>query len=184
MNAKPTTLRVDVATIVIFSILPLPALAMALQLLWRGQQIPEALSLCALYSALPCWMAGLRVELAPGKLVYRTLVGRKEFDLSRVVAASIVARPAPTLELRYAGSREPVSAFIVKPFTRAGVAALLQHIRACSPGAKLDRTAKDMSEGRFDTITRETVKAMNVFRLVLLVVAVAVAGMLVRAFLR
>jgi hypothetical protein len=183
VNDKPTILRVDVATIVIFSVLASPFMLMALLLFWRGKQITEASFLCAAYVGVLCWIASHGVELAPGRLIHRTLFTRKDIELSRVVAASIVARPAPTLELRRAGSREIVSAFIVKPFTRAGVAAILQHIRECSPGVKLDRIAEDMSEGRFDTIARETIKAMNLLRLVLLVVAIVVVGTLVRVYL-
>ncbi len=176
-------LRVDAATVVIFSILFSPFLIGGVVSLWRDQ-IRDGIILCGLYVALLYWMCGRTVELVPGRLVYRVFFARKEIDVSNVVGASVVARPAPTLELRHAGSNRDVPAFIVKPFTKAGVAAILRHIRESSPRVKLDRIAEDMSEGRFDSITRETVKAMNLLRLALALAGALVAAAVVRLMLR
>jgi hypothetical protein len=129
-------------------------------------------------------MCGRTVELAPGRLVHRVFFIPKRIDVSDLESATIVATPAPTLQLRHRGARKAVPAFIVKPFTRAGVLAILQHIQESSPGVKLGRVAKDMRENKYDTITRETVKAMNMLRLVLLVVAASVVGAVVRLLLR
>jgi hypothetical protein len=176
--------RVAPVTIVIFSVMGLPALLAALQLFWHGEQLRDASLLCAAYLVFVWWIASHRVELAPGRLVHRTLFTRKEIDLSRVVRASIVARPAPTLELRRAGSREVVSAFIVKPFSKAGVAAILEHVRASSPGVKLDPVAEAMRKGDFDLVTRETIKATNLLRLVVVVVAALVGAAIFRMLMR
>ena len=59
-----------------------------------------------------------------------------------------------------------------------------EHVRWSSPGVKLDRIAEDMSEGRFDSITRETVRAMHLLRLALVVAGMLVAAALVRLALR
>lgn len=176
--------RVDPATIIIFSVMMSPAVLVALQLFWHGRQLRDASLLCAGYLVFFWWVASHRVELAPGRLVHRTLFTRKEIDLSHVVAASIVARPAPTLELRRAGSREAVAAFIVKPFSRRGVAAILDHVRESCPGVKLDRVAEAMRKGDFELVTRETIKATNVLRLVVLVVVVLEAGAILRMLMR
>ncbi|HTN54410.1 MAG TPA: hypothetical protein VML50_18525 [Anaeromyxobacter sp.] len=137
-----------------------------------------------IYAGALYWVCGRTVELAPGRLVYRALLVRKDLDLSGVRAARVVAHPAPTLELLSRGSREYAPAFIVKPFTRAGVAAILQHVLACSPEAKLDPVARDMSEGRFDSITRETIKAMALLRTALVVAAALLLALAVRLALR
>ena len=100
------------------------------------------------------------------------------------IAAAIVARPAPTLELRRAGSRKSIGAFIVKPFSRRGVAAILDHVRQSSPGVKFDRVAEAMRKGDFDLVTREAIKAMNLLRIIVLVVAALAVASIVRLALR
>ncbi len=176
-------LRVDPRTVIIFGVMLSPALLVAGELVWHGRQSLAAAALCGLYAAGLYWMCGRTVELAPGRLVYRVMFTRKIFDLSNIVMASIVARPAPTLELRHRGAPRAVPAFIVKPFTRSGVAAILQHVRECSPGVKLDRAAEDTVEGRFDTVTRETIRATNLLRLMFLVVGMLVLSAAVRRLL-
>lgn len=180
---RTTVLRVDPRTVIIFSVMLSPALFVAAELLWSGRQLPHAALLCGLYAMVQWWMCGRTVELVPGRLIYRVFFTTKVIDVSNVAAAEVVARPAPTLELRHEGSCQAVPAFIVKPFSRTGVAAILDHIRQSSPNVKLARVAQDMSQGRFDTITREAVKAMNLLRLVLLVAGMLVAGVVVRLLL-
>lgn len=176
--------RAAPATIIIFAVMGLPFVVMACLLFWDGKQLRDASLLGAAYLVLVSWTASHRVELAPGRLIHRTLFTRKEIDLSRVVAASIVSRPAPTLELRRAGSRESVGAFIVKPFTKRGVAAILDHVRESSPGVKLDRVAEAMRKGDFDLVTRETIKPANVLRLVVMVVTGLTAAAIFRMLMR
>jgi hypothetical protein len=176
--------RVDPATVVIFSVMLSPAVLVALQLFWHGRQLRDASLLCAAYVGVLWWISSHRVELAPGRLVHRTLFTRKDIDLSRVAAASIVSRPAPTLELRRAGSRELVGAFIVKPFSKRGVAAILEHVRESSPGVELERVAEAMRKGDLDLVTRETIKAANVLRVVVVVVAALAAAAIFRMLMR
>jgi len=177
-------LRVDPRTTVIFAAMFSPALLVAGLLLWRGRQPGDAAILCAVYATGLYWMAGRTVELVPGHLVYRVFFVRKTIDVSDVVAASVVSRPAPTLELLYAGSSKPVPAFIVKPFTKAGVAAMLQHIVAASPEARLHRIADSLREGSFDAVARDARRAMNLLRLALSVAGMLTAVAVARVFSR
>jgi hypothetical protein len=183
-GAKALVVRVAPATIVIFAVMGSPFVLMSLLLFWHGKQLRDASLLCVAYLVLVWWSASHRVELAPGRLIHRTLFTRKDIDLSGVVAASVVSRPAPTLELRRAGSREFVGAFIVKPFSRRGVAAILDHVRESSPGVKLDRVAEAMRQGDFDLVTRETIRGANLLRLIVLVVVVLVGAAMLRMFMR
>jgi hypothetical protein len=179
-----TVLHVDRSTVVIFSVLLSPALLMAGQLAWRGQQLWDAGLLCVAYIVALYWVCGRTVELAPGRLVYRVFFTRKDIELSRVRAARVVARPAPTLELMQPDSPDYAAAFIVKPFTRAGVTAILLHIRACSPDAELDHVALDVAEGRFDSITRETIAATRMLRRALVLGVALVLAVVIRLLLR
>jgi hypothetical protein len=178
-----TVLHVDPATVAIFSVLFSPALLLAGLLAWQGQQLREAGLLAAAYLVGLYWMCGRTVELAPGRIVYRVLFRRMDIELSRVRAARVVARPAPTLELMQRDSADYESAFIVKPFTKAGVTAILLHIRACCPDVELNRVALDMADGRFDSITRETIRARNVLRLALVLGGAMVVAAVTRFLL-
>lgn len=183
-NSKIEVLRVDIATVRIFSLLFAPALVNGLLSIWRPASTRDlwlGVMFCVLYLAALYWMCGRTVELVPGRLVYRVFFVTKVIDVTDLVAAAVVARPAPTLELRRRGSRTAVPVFIVKPFTRAGVAAILEHIRESSPGVRLDGAAGGMGEGRFDSIAHEACKAMNLLRLVFLVVGTLVAAAVARA---
>jgi hypothetical protein len=128
-------LRVAPATVLIFGLLFSPAMFVAGILVWRGEQVREAVALCALYAVMLYWACGRTVELAPGRLIYRALFTRRTIDLGSVEDVRIAARPAPVLELRRRGSRDHVPAFIVKPFSTTGVAAILRHVRGSSPEA-------------------------------------------------
>lgn len=175
--------RVDPITIVIFSVLGAPALADGLLLLWRGEQLQIAAALLAAYAAWIGWIASHRVELAPGRLVHRTVFTRSDIDLSRVVSAEIVSRPGPTLELRE-GPRKLAGSFIVKPFTRAGVTAILEHVRASRPGVTFDRAAEAMRKGDFAVVTRQTIQAMHLVRVLVVLVGALAAAAVLRLALR
>jgi hypothetical protein len=173
--------RTALSTVAIFSVLFCPSLLAGLLALSRGH-VRDGTLLCAAYVALVLWMASYRVELVPGLLVYRTLLTRREIDLSNVTASSVESRPAPTLVLR-SGSRK-LGEFIVKPFTREGVAAILEHVRASSPGVKLDRSAEAMRLGDFSVVTRQAIQAVNLLRIVLVVAGALLLAAFLRTWLR
>lgn len=183
-SATPRVLRVAPATVAIFSVMLSPSVAMALLLLSRGTQLWDAALLSVLYVATLYGMCARTVELAPGQLVCKTGPLRKRIDLSRLVAARIVARPALTLELRFEGAAAYRRAFTVKPFTKAGVSAILHHLRQCRPDVEYSGIAENMVHGDFDRVSREAIKAMNLLRMALLVAGVVGMGAIVRLLAR
>jgi hypothetical protein len=182
--AAGAVLRVAPATVIIFAVLFSPALGACGVLLWKGQQAIDAAFLVVLYALAVAFMCDRTVELAPGALVYRVLFVRKRVSLSAVCEVRVTPRPAPWLELRREGERQPVPAFILKPFTQAGVTAILRHVVAAAPTAELDPIAADLCQGRFDSLTRETLRARNLMRIVLTVAGAAIAAALARALAR
>ena len=162
---SPSLIRVDPATVIIFSILFSPALICGVMLLWKGTQIRDGILLCATYGAAVYWICSPTLELLPGKLIYRALFKKLSVDLEKVGSVEIVSAPAPTLELRETGSGNLLTSFIVKPFSKAGVGAMLQHIRDASPSATFDKVSDDMSQGDFRSVTRQTLSARNLIRL-------------------
>ena len=182
MHSTPRhIIRVDPATVIIFSVLLSPALITGSFLLWRGQQIADGLGLCAAYVAFLYWICSPSVELAPNELIYRSLLQRKAIMLSDVTGVSISARPAPTLELKRGPGKGPRFSFIVKPFSKSGVVALLHHVRTFAPEASFDGIARDMSAGDFKTVTRETISTQNLIRIAFAIGASSVAAALARA---
>jgi hypothetical protein len=169
--------------VIIFAVLLSMFPATGALLLWRGN-LRDGVLLFAIYVFALYLVCGMTIDLAPGRLVFRFFIVRKmDVDLTRVTAASMVYGPGPGLSLRRRGSREKPAVIPLKPFTRAGVMAILHHVRACSPGVKFDRVAQDLSEGRFDTVTRETIRAGNLLRAAVAIAATAMAVALGRALL-
>jgi hypothetical protein len=165
-STSPRIIRVDPATVIIFSVLFSPALFMSLMLIWRGQQIPDGIALFALYVVGVYWICSPSIELDQHKLTYRALLKRGTIMLSEVAAVKISANPAPTiLFLRKKPATDSFS-FIIKPFSKAGVVALLHHLREGCPGARFDEIAIDLSNDDFDSITRATISTRNLIRIV------------------
>src|SRR5579871_5508811 len=178
--ASPRIIRVAPATVIIFSVLLSPALFVGALLIWRGQQIPEALGLCAAYITFVYLICSPSVELAPNRLIYRSFLKRRAIALSEVVEVKAGAPLAPTLQLlRKGGHGEPFS-FIIKPFSKLGVVAMLHHIQTFCPEAQFDRITKDMSVGDFRSITRETISSQNLIRSALILGLSMITAAIVR----
>jgi hypothetical protein len=182
MNSEtPRLIRVAPATVIIFSVLFSPALLLGALLIFRGQQIPEALGLVAFYAGAVYWVCSPSVELGDSRLIYRAPFKRAEIEISQVDRVVMSANPAPTVTLtRKGGCGAPLS-FIVKPFSKPGVVAMFRHIREHSPEVRLDGISQDMSAGDFASITRETVSTRNLIRIALAVSGSALAAALARA---
>ena len=178
------TVRVDPLTAAIFSALFSPALILGVGLLWRGRALADGLLLCACYVGGVYGICSPAVVLAPGRLAYRSLLGRREIALAGVDSVSVESRPAPTLVLRQGGPGGGSLAFIIKPFSRHGVSAMLQHVRRECPGARFDRVSGDLGRGDFRSVTRQTVSTQNLMRLVIVAAGGAVLAAVVRLLLR
>jgi hypothetical protein len=172
---SPRVIRVAPATVAIFAVVFCPLLLTATLLISRGQQIPHALGLCAAYIGVVGWFCSPSIELSPNRLAYRTILRRRSIVLSEVVRVSTSANPAPTIAFKQNRRAGRPLAFIVKPFSKRGVTAMLQHVREYSPQAQFDRIAADMAAGDFHSITKETISSRNLLRIAI-VAAVAVFG--------
>ena len=177
---QPNVIRVGSATVIILSILFSPFLIGGVSLLWKGLHIMQGLALCAAYFALLYWLCSPAVELLPRRLAFRTLFRRKEIDLTTVSNVSITANRSPTLVLhRQAG--EPFS-FIVKPFSKADVVRILQHIGNANPSARFDAISSDMRRSDFGSVSR--LSARNALRAAFGTAAVIVLVSAIKLLLR
>ena len=181
--ASTRFIRVAPATVIIFSVLLSPALIVGALLIWRGQQIPEALGLCVVYIAFVYLICSPSVELTPNRLIYRSFLKRKAIALSEVVEVKMGALVAPTIQLFRKSSPGVPFSFIVKPFSKLGVVTMLHHIRTFCPEARFDRITDDMSVGDFRSITRETISSQNLMRFALILGSSIITTAVVRAML-
>ncbi|MBN8460150.1 MAG: hypothetical protein J0M04_20170 [Verrucomicrobia bacterium] len=165
---------------IIFSVLFSPALLLGVLLIVRGQQIPEALGLIALYAGAVYWVCSPSVELGTNRLIYRSLFKRAEIDISQVKRVTMSANPAPTVTLMRKDAGTPL-AFIVKPFSKPGLVAMFRHIREYCPEVQFDGISHDMSVGDFESITMEAISTRNLIRIALTVSGSALAAALARA---
>jgi len=157
-------IRTDPATSIIFSILFCPALILGLNLIWKGAQVNEGLLLCGLYFSAHYYMCSPTIELTKGLLVYRAFMKRISIELPLVRDVAIVSKPAPHLELSISDQDPPFS-FIIKPFSKAGVAETLQYIRSNAQWAKFDGVSTDLCRGDFASVTRQTLSTRNILLL-------------------
>jgi hypothetical protein len=165
-SAEQKIIRAAPATVIIFSILCLPLLFAGLVTLFKSTDQPlTGLLLCALYPSVVYWICSPTVILDQDALTYRALFTRRTIDLSSVTQATVAARPAPTLELRATNSTARASlAFSIKPFTKNGVACMMQHIRTSCPNARFDAISDDLLRADFGSVTRETLSTRNLIR--------------------
>ena len=166
-NNTPIVVKVAPATMIVFSILFSPALLVGLMVLWKGEQLPTGIMLCGLYGLVLYWICSPSVELLPGRLIYRALMKKMIVDLAAVRSVAIISRPAPNLVLSGFSDASPLGYFIVKPFSKAGVAAILHHIQTECPEAHFDDVSTDMKTGDFASVTRQTLAARNILRIAL-----------------
>ena len=174
-------IRVAPATVAAGTILFSPVLLLGAALLWRGPDVQNGIALCAAYVAAIYWWCAPTIELAPGRLTYRTALRRATVDLAEVIEVAIAAGPA--LELRRAGrAGEPRAAgaevLFVRPFSRLALSAVLHHIRASNPAVRLDALALAIRQASREVIARESGSARALVRFtVVLTVAIAAAGL-------
>ena len=169
MNREaPTIVRVGISTVVLGVVMFSPFLFVGIVVLIKApEQLPTVLFLCALYPALVYLISAPKVILEPGKLTYRWLLKRGTVDLPAVRRACVTAHNiAPTLEL-HSGHHAPTFNFIIKPFSVAGIAAILKHVRKFSADVEFDKICNDLLHG----VTREVLTVQNLVRL-----AVTVGG--------
>lgn len=152
-------------------------------LLWKAVQFRDGFILCGLYGLAVYWICSPNVELLPGKLIYRSLLKKKSVELASVRRVAIVSRPAPTLELSEPSKKSPLISFIVKPFSKAGVAAILHHIQTESPATQFDAVSTDMKAGDFTSVTRQTLSFRNILRIVSAVAGSAIGVIVGRILL-
>lgn len=174
-------LPADPATVVIFSILFSPALFLVGVLAAKRAQPVEATLVCGLYLVGVFFLGGRTVELRPGELVQTVLLVPRRTDLRRMGEARFTADPAPVLELWRAGAEERAFAMYLKAYSLAGVAALLAHLRACSPGIALDGFEAFERVPEPERIARENARTLNLLRAVVAVALGFVAAAWVRA---
>ena len=181
MNTETSRLiRVAPATVIIFSVLFSPILLTGVLLIFRGEQIRDALGLIACYVGAIYWVCSPTVELGEQRLIYRALFQRKAIEISEIGRVSMGVKPAPTVTMMRKGGGSPLS-FIVKPFSKAGVVAMFRHIREKNPEVQMDGISQDMSAGDFESINKETISTRNLVRIALGVGGSALAAALAKA---
>lgn len=177
------TIRVAKSTIILFSIIFLPLLIWGTSLIWNTAKIAEGAVIIAGYGLAVYWASSPAIELLPGRIVYRALFRRKEIPLSKVSKVSAVARPAPSLAFATADPEQPLTTFIIKPFSKNGIVALLRHVRHSSTSIRFDSVTEDLSKADFRSITRETTASRNLLRLAILAGATAFGASVIRTLL-
>ena len=182
-STSPRIIRVDPATVIIFSVLFSPALLMAVLLIWRGQQIPEALGLCVVYVVMVYWICSPSLELGQDQLTYHAFLTQKTIALSEVTGVKMSASPAPTIHLVRKQHGVSSFSFIIKPFSKLGVVALMHHLRSHCPGARFDEIANDLDRGDFGSVTRAAISTRNMIRFVVAGASATFAAAIVRALL-
>ena len=181
---QPVTIRVARSTFVVFAILFSPLLLWSVALLWGTTRVAEGCAVSFAYVLALFWVCSPTFELSPGRLVYRSPLRREAIDLNSVSEVSIRARPAPSLALHCSGRSGRVTTFLIKPFSRSGLVAVLRHIRAANPVVRFDAISDDMSRADFRSVTREAVAPTNLLRIALITGATAFGGILIKLLLR
>ena len=161
---KRVTIYVAFATIVIFIVLYSPFWICGGLAIFKHQNYSGGFSALALGLFFLFYICANTVCLKGKKLTYNMffLFGRS-IDLETVTKVKVAANPAPTLVLQSKHSK-PFK-FVIKPFSRAGVALTINHIKLHAPNAEFDKISTDLGRGDFTSVTRETIRAENLFQL-------------------
>jgi hypothetical protein len=169
---EPRIVRVGISTVVVGLTMFSPFLFYGVTLLIKApEQLTTALFNCALYPALVYLIAAPKVTLEPNRLRYQWLAKKSIVDLPSVLHVWVTAHNvAPTLEFRGKDNALMLS-FIIKPFSLAGIASILQHIHRFSPEAEFDDKCDDLLRGDTSSVTREVLAVRNLVRL-----AIAIGG--------
>lgn len=155
MNDIPSRLlRVDRATVIIFSILFSPSILGAVVAFWQTHQILLGTFLCLAYGACVYTICSPTIELAQGRLVYRALFKHMDIDLETITNVCVSIHSCPKLE--FYRCETSCFSFPFKPFAKAGIAATLEHICLSNPTIQFDLLCEDMRRGDFGSVTRAT----------------------------
>lgn len=165
MTNQKAVLRVAPATLIIFSILFSPVFILGIQLILQfPKQLQGGGFVCFLYICIMYLIGSATVYFKENELTYRVCFFlRRSIDLETVTKVKVAANPAPTLVLQSKHSK-PFK-FVIKPFSRAGVALIINHIKLHAPNAEFDKISTDLGRGDFSSVTRETIRAENLFQL-------------------
>jgi hypothetical protein len=164
---QTATVRVSKSTVIIFAIIFLPLLLWGTSLLWSTGQTEKGVLISIGYVFMVYWVCSPSIELIPGGIIYRALFRRREIDLSTVSEVSVSANPAPSLVFQTAKRGGDLFRFMIKPFSKAGLVAVLHHIRQSNPSIRFDKFAEDMSNADFRSVTREAIVTRNLLRIAL-----------------
>lgn len=181
---EPTTIiRVDKATVIIFSIIFLPLLFGGGAMVWQSEHVAQGIAFCTGYVFLVYWICAPSIELWPGHVGYRTLFRRSSIDLTTVSEVFTSANPSPTLVFQKEDGRVGLK-FIIKPFSRQGLAALFRHIHQANPAIRLDAASEHMSRGDFRVVTRQAMTTTNLLRIALTVGTTTLGASLIKLLLQ
>jgi len=165
-HATPTIVRVGISTVVLGLLMFSPFLFGGIIVLVKApEQWLTALFLAACYPALVYWISAPKVTLEPNSLNYQSLANQGSVDLPSVHYVWTTAHNiAPTLEFR-GKDKHLMLSFIIKPFSLAGIASILQHIHRFSPEVEFDDKCADLLRGDTSSVTREVLSVQNFIRL-------------------
>ena len=178
-----TIIRVDKATVIVFSIIFLPLLCGGGAMLWETAHIAQGIAACMGYVFLIYWVCSPSIELCPGHVGYRTLFRRSKIDLATVAKVFTKANPAPTLVFQNKDGHVGLK-FIIKPFSRHAIVALFRHIRQANPTIRLDAASEHMSQADLSVVTRQAITTTNLLRIALMVGTTTLGASLIRLLLQ
>jgi hypothetical protein len=157
-------IRVAPPTVVLFAVLCSPALAAGVWTLWRGA-LRDGAVLCALYEVGVALLCSARVELAEGQVVHRPWPWQaRKVDLVSVSSAWLAVGPGVTLVLARGPRDDDAVVLNVRPFSEAGAAAILAHVRAFDGDIPVDVTGAGLEPADAGAVAREGLFARRLLR--------------------
>ena len=178
-----TVIRVAKSTVWVFSIIFLPLLIWGSSLVWNTPRVAEGTLCISGYVFLLYWICSRTIELASGRIVYKTIFKREDIDLYAVSRISSGADPAPFLSFKLTEKEKRPFTFRIKPFSRNGIVAILYHARRFNPSIRFDAVTEDMSKADFGSITRETLASRNLLAIAMLSAAITLGAALIKVCL-
>jgi hypothetical protein len=165
-NQKRITIHVGFTTVIIFSVLWLPLLAIGLIQIFQSGRLESGLGFCAAGLFTIIYFCSPTVCLNDERLTYcKYFLIWRSIELKSISRVNLLSIPStsnavsvavPTLFLHQAQSK-PFK-FVIKPFSKAGVSLMMRHIRRHAPNAEFDRVSSDLAHGDFASVTRQTIK--------------------------
>ncbi len=130
------------STLLVFALLCAPMLIGPMALVWRNRGLWSAVGMVVAYAVLVSSIAVRRMTLTEGVLRYSGVLFRRRYDVSSVVLIRVVRRPAPMLEWRRRGEREPAQGVMIKHFSQAAIAAIIRGIVGDRGDVQIDPSAE------------------------------------------